>query len=111
MAGSEYYVISAGRFLDSHVMKLLLTQNRDDRDRIAALEGEVAELRTAVGLEEPEIRSISPVQGKKEIKAYFEKHDGETVFPSDVAEALALDYDLVVELVNELETKGQIGKA
>ena len=97
--------------VDSDVVKLLLNQNQDDRNRITTLEREVAELRDVVGLKEPEIRSVSRAQAKKEIKAYFEKHDGETVFPSDVAEALTLDYDLVVELIDELETNGQIAKA
>ena len=97
--------------VDSDVVKLLLLQNQDDRNRIATIERELAELREVVGLKEPEIRSVSRSQAKKEIKAYFEKNDGETVFPSDVAEALALDYDVVVDLVDELETKGQIAKA
>lgn len=97
--------------VDIDVVNLLLRQNQDDRNRITTLEREVAELRNAVGLASPEVREISRAQAIKEIKSYFEQHDGETLFPSDLSEALDLDYDLVVELIDKLETKGQIAKA
>jgi hypothetical protein len=43
-----------------------------------------------------------------DIKQYFEKHHGEILYPSDVAKALNLPYDLVERLFNELELSGKI---
>jgi hypothetical protein len=55
-----------------------------------------------------EIRDIPREQAKAEIKAYFESHHGEAIYPSDIMEDLRLDYDLIGELCDELEKKGKI---
>ena len=50
-------------------------------------------------------------RGNREIKAYFAAHDGETIYPSDVADEVRLDYHFVCDLIRELETEGQVAKA
>jgi len=55
-----------------------------------------------------EIREIPRDQAKEEIRAFFKAHDGETIYPSDVMEALSLDYDLVYEICEELEKEGMV---
>ncbi len=90
----------------------VVEQNRQrDRERIESLEREVAELRVAVGLDHPTPRKVSKTQTKKEIRAYFAQHDGQVVYPSDIAENLTLDYDLVLVAINELEKEGKVTKA
>jgi hypothetical protein len=47
---------------------------------------------------------------KVRIKAYFEARHGQTVYPSDVAEELPIDYDRAVKLIGELERDGQVAR-
>ena len=54
------------------------------------------------------IREIPREQAKEEVRAFFKAHHGETIYPSDVMEALSLDYDLVYEICEELEQEGKI---
>ena len=70
----------------------------------------MARLKEAVGIAEVEIREIDGDQAKKEIAAFFAAHDGETIFPSDVSADLRLDYDLVCQLIEQLEAEGSVGK-
>jgi len=55
-----------------------------------------------------EIREIPREQAKEEIRAFFKAHHGDAIYPSDVMEALALDYDLVYEICEELEKDGAV---
>ena len=55
-----------------------------------------------------EIREIPRKQAKEEVRAFFKAHHGEAIYPSDVMEALSLDYDLVYEICEELEKEGNI---
>jgi len=55
-----------------------------------------------------EIREIPREQAKEEVRAFFKAHHGEAIYPSDVMEALSLDYDLVYEICEELEKEGNI---
>ncbi len=90
----------------------VVEQNRQrDRTRIESLEREVAELREAVGLDQPAPRKASKTQVKKEIRAHFAQHDGQVIYPSDIAEDLNLDYDSVLAAINELEKEGKVSKA
>jgi len=54
------------------------------------------------------IREIPREQAKEEVRAFFKAHHGEAIYPSDVMEALSLDYDLVYEICEELEQEGKI---
>ena len=54
-----------------------------------------------------EIREIGREQAKSEIVDLFST--GETLYYSDIADRLSLDYDMVVEICRELESEGAIG--
>ena len=81
---------------------LLKAKNADLEEEIAAMQANYAEAEVL------EIRDIPRDQAKQEIKDYFEAHHGEDIYPSDVMEALFLDYDLISELCNELQREGKI---
>ena len=57
-----------------------------------------------------ELRDISREQAKTEVTKYFKDHHGETVYPSDIAEALNLSYLIIEEIIEELENEGQVGR-
>ncbi len=102
---------SPGAAESLEVIHAVVEQNRQrDRGRIESLEREVAELREAVGLDRPAPRKASKTQVKKEIRAHFAQHDGQVIYPSDIAEDLNLDYDSVLAAINELEKEGKIAK-
>ena len=94
------------------MISAVIEQNHQrDRARIEALEQVVAELQEVIGVGRGALRKISKAQAAREIRAYFAQHDEQVVYPSDVAEDLNLDYDLVLEAINELEKKGKVSKA
>ncbi len=94
------------------MISAVIEQNRQrDRERIEALEQVVAELQEVIGVGRGALRKISKAQAAGEIRAYFAQHDEQVVYPSDVAEDPNLDYDLVLEAINELEKKGKVSKA
>ena len=77
------------------------------KDRVSALEEEVAELRASLANEDViELREISRGKAKQEILELFQ--NGETLFYSDLAERLRIDLPLVVEICQELEKEGEI---
>lgn len=77
------------------------------KDRVAALEEEVAELRASLVDEEViELRTNSMKEVKQEILDLFQS--GETLFYSNVAKRLRIDLPLVVEICQELEKEGEI---
>jgi len=55
-----------------------------------------------------EIREIPREQAKEEIRVFFKEHHGEVFYPSDIMEALSIDYDLVYEICEELEKEGMV---
>lgn len=95
---------------------------------MAKLTEEITKLRTAIeglseriaemnapnddrsGAERIPRAGISEDSAKQAIKAYFEARHGDTVYPSDVADALNLDYDNVVRLIGELERDGRVAR-
>lgn len=46
----------------------------------------------------------------EEIRNYFSDNDGEVIYPSDVATALAIDYERAVKLIEFLVRDGKIRK-
>ena len=89
----------------------VVEQNRRrDRERIEVLEQEVAELREAVGLDRPAPRNVSKAQAKKEIRGYFAKHDGELIYPDDIADDLNLEMQQVIEICEALAEEGKIAR-
>ena len=69
----------------------------ENEARLTALERDLA------GPEIIEVRDLSDADAKREIGAHFKKHHGEVFYPSDIAEAMCLDYDQVVRVLEELE--------
>lgn len=83
-------------------------------DRLRALEATVASLQFERVLKTAAVvqtRALSAKETKAEIKAYFEENHGNTIYPSDVADALAFEYDTVVRMIEELESDGEITQA
>lgn len=79
------------------------------QQRIENLEREVAELRRLIVADQP---AAPPLDNSKSmVRKYFAEHDGEVIFPSDVADALNLRYDIVEAAIAALETEGKVAKA
>ncbi len=77
------------------------------KDRVTALEMEVAELRASITDEKViELRTISRKEAKQEILDLFQ--GGETLYYSDLANRLRIDLPLVVEICQELGKEGEI---
>jgi hypothetical protein len=55
-------------------------------------------------------RSIPDDEAKVRIKTYFEDRHGKTIYPSDVADDLRIEYIRAVRLIEELETDGQVAR-
>ena len=96
---------------DSGMLRNALDQNQEFVRRIEALERQLAEIQDALGASEHEPRKITKAQAKREIRSYFKEQPDETVYPSDVAIALGLEYDFVVGVIETLEREGRIAKA
>lgn len=77
--------------------------------KIKVLEQRIAELQ---GDAEPfALKTMSANELKKAIKAFFERHHGETIYPSDVSDELGVDYERVARVIDQLEKDGQIERA
>lgn len=55
-------------------------------------------------------RRISNKQAKTLIKAIFENKHGETIYPSDIAAELEINYERALKLITELEADGKIAR-
>ena len=85
-------------------MDALATAITDLRKQISTL----SEKLEAVMAGAVSTRAISDDDARKEIKGYFEELHGETIYPSDIADALNLEYEMVVRLIQELCDAGEI---
>lgn len=54
---------------------------------------------------------MSDHDAKIAIAQYFKDHDGESIYPSDIAAALRLDYQQAKSVMNELLKEGAIAPA
>lgn len=86
-------------------------ENLTLRSKVASLEAQMADLRYHLGLDRPEPRTLTKPQARREIAGYFEAHPDQKIYPSDVAADLNLDYDLVLDTIEQLEDEGQVAKA
>lgn len=57
---------------------------------------------------QPQLRDIDDESAKREIKALFERHDGDTLYPDDIAETLNISVRQAIDLCNELHAEGLI---
>ena len=75
--------------------------------RVELLEKRLKSLEDSIPTEEVVVlREISKEEAEKEILELFSK--GHTLYYSDIAEQLGLDLKLVVEICNELQSRGEI---
>ncbi len=84
------------------------SQIQDLRDRVSALEEQVAVLLDLSRVEVVELRDIGREQAKSEIVELFGTTEGHLYF-SDIQAKLGIDYDMVVEICQELIDEGAIG--
>ena len=85
----------------------LRTENYVLRQRIWAIEERLANIEATIPKARVVIlREVSKGEAEKEILELFSQ--GKTLYYSDIAEQLGLDLKLVVEICNELQSRGEI---
>lgn len=85
----------------------LRMENYALRERIRAVEERLINIEATIPKERVTIlQEISKEEAEKEILGLFSQ--GLTLYYSDIAEQLRLDLQLVVEICNELQSKGEI---
>lgn len=91
----------------------LLREQEELKSMVGQLTAQVSALRSELikATAESEVRSLPDVEARREIKEYFTTNHGLDIFPSDVAEALNLDYETVTRLLGELENDGEIARS
>ena len=92
------------------ILQQTLHENLTLRGKVQALEGQMAGILSALGLDQPPLRELTKSQAKREVAAYFEAHPDETIYPSDIAEELHLSYEIVIDAIRGLERTGTIAK-
>ena len=91
----------------SVVIQHLLKEVADLQERVMVLEAGFFNVAADKLPEIIEIREIGREQAKSEIVDLFAT--GETLYYSDIADRLLLDYEMVIEICRELESEGAIG--
>lgn len=90
----------------------LLTKLEEMDRQLQETGARVSELEKTTGVLAPvQLRDLSDENAKLEIKSFFEKHHGKTLFPDEVADALDLDVLQVIRLCRELAGEGEIAEA
>jgi len=85
----------------------LRMENYALRERIRAIEERLANIETTIPKERTVIlREVSKEEAEKDILGLFSQ--GQTLYYSDIAEQLGLDLQLVVEICNKLQNRGEI---
>lgn len=79
---------------------LLRDKLKNIEERLAIIEASLPQEKIII------LREVSKEVAEKEIKALFT--EGQILYYSDIAERLRLDLQLVVEICNELQSKGEI---
>lgn len=92
------------------LLKQALDENLTLREKVQTLEDQMSSLIARLGLDQPPPRRITKSEAKREVAAYFQAHQDETIFPSDIADELNIDYDVVVDAIRQLERAGTIAK-
>ena len=113
--GHQYPSTAVGTFAevplpaaDTEMLRSALEINRRNQQRIEALERQVAELMSVLGLDQSEPRDITKAQAKRDIRVYFRENNGKDIYPDEIAEALNLDLMQVITVCDELEKDGRI---
>lgn len=103
---SGYEVNSSESVLFRNV-RYILTEVEQIKLKLLEIEKKIDELTVP----SESTRDIAEQQAIQEIKEVFNTHHGETIYPSEIADELRLDYDLVVRLLMDLENAGSIKSA
>ena len=53
-----------------------------------------------------EVRNVNKRKAKKEVLEYLKSHG--RAYPSDIADALRLDFDIVISIIKDLLKKGKV---
>ncbi len=93
------------------MLQRTLEENRFYRQRLETLERQMSEVLAERAESEAQVRKVSKAVGRRKVEAYFKKHRDQTIYPSDVADALGLSYDFVVGMIEDLAQQGRIAKA
>ena len=76
------------------------------KDRVDGMERKI-EL-SPVSIRIVEVRETTVEEAKEKILEYYKKHEGESVYPDDVADELGLDLKIVMQAVEELINEGKL---
>jgi len=76
------------------------------KDKVDGLERKI-EL-SPVSIRIVEVRETTVGEAKEKILEYYKKHEGESIYPDDVADELGLDLKIVMQAVEELINEGKL---
>lgn len=102
------YPVVAGVGVDH--LGMLLKSHQAITNEINELKKEIAQLKNAIEPEPAKIRAISDAKAKSEVRAFFKEHDGEVIYPDDVAEVLNIDLMQAVRVCDALAKEGKIAQ-
>ena len=77
--------------------KIIFQEKLEDAERIDIKESEV-----------PGIQEVTIEEAKNMIFKYFESHDRQSIYPSDVAGDLDLDLEITINAMNRLVDEGRL---
>ncbi len=90
------------------MLQQTLEENLSLRQTVQTLQSQMAVISSVLGLDQTEPRDITKALAKREIRTYFREHDGEEIYPDDIADVLNLDLMQVITVCDELEKDGRI---
>lgn len=76
------------------------------KDKVDGLERKI-EL-SPVSIRIVEVRETTVGEAKEKILEYYKKHEGESIYPDDVADELGLDLKVAMQAVEELINEGKL---
>ena len=76
------------------------------KDRVDGMERKID--LSPVSIRIVEVRETTVEEAKEKILEYYKKHEGESVYPDDVADELGLDLKIVMQAVEELINEGKL---
>lgn len=77
--------------------------------KVALLEQHIMHLEQGLlGAKAVTVKTMSKADGLMAVKQYFEAHDGEVIYPSDVASALGVSYEDASDWVTTLAAEGKV---
>lgn len=87
-----------------NAVRALVEEVSELKSEIHRLAAAVTVLARSLGPDESVLRELSLSEARSEIVAFLKEH-GES-YPSEIAQALGIDYDLVAEVLEALRTEG-----